>query len=102
MLLGSILVIIFVVVVAVITLFPRIGHIDTFELLGDLTGTIFAAAIALAIVSFGLSLVLFALAGGELRMLHRARFWLGFGLLITAMGALVWTIFQLIQQIGIE
>lgn len=102
MIVGSIFVIALIIVVAVITLIPQVVHIDAFALLGDFTGIVFAIAIALAIVSFSLSIILFLLAGGNLRMLHRSRFWLGFGLLVTALGGLIWTIFQLIQRIGVE
>ncbi len=102
MILGSILVIILIIVVALSILAPQVAHVDTFELLGDFTGIIFAASIALALISFTLSIILFALSTGNLRMIHRSRFWLGFGLLVTAMGGLIWTIFQLLQRIGAQ
>lgn len=63
-----------------------------------LTSLIFSLAIAIGIVSFLLSIILFAISAGNQRIIVRSQFWLLFGAVIIAIGGLIWTVYKLTQQ----
>jgi len=67
--------------------------------LRELTGWLFAFGIAIFIVAILISAILFALSGGNLRMVERSRFWLELGVIIVIITGLVWAIFNIIKRI---
>ncbi|MBI3335477.1 MAG: hypothetical protein HY001_03175 [Candidatus Portnoybacteria bacterium] len=94
-------IILVLIVLAIIGLYiPGLQRFDVYQFLEFLTGFIFSLGIALGIVALSLSAILFILAGGNLRMTYRSRFWLLFAVTVIGIGGLIWTVFRLIQQIG--